>query len=203
MAETLLFTNLALSKTTRIGRSDAAVVTQQVLNAMNLQYTVNGGETLVENGQLVMRNFIQRILGPGAMDLLIQELPNQTNQTNQTNQANQANQAPPHTPLFFADYEENESELTYRVYALHSHPTVQRARNMAAMWCMQDHPLVGCTEPSQPSSSHQHVKGRKVYFCVCIRPSQLPFKDDNVELFPGDVHVKCVGLETKTSPETS
>lgn len=191
MAETLLFTNLALSKTTRIGRTDATVVTQQVLNAMNLQYTVNGGETLLENGQLVMRSFIQRILGPDAMDLLIQELPNQTNQTN------------PHTPLCFADYEENESELTYQVYALHSHPTVQRARNMAAMWCMQDHPLVGCTEPSQPSSSHQHVKGRKVYFCVCIRPCQLPFKDDNVELFPGDVHVKCVGLETKTSPETS
>ena len=174
--DTLLFTNVAVSLETRIGRADVNHVTSEQLCAMNLMFTHNGGNTAELDGLLVMRQFTDRVMGDECTKDILNELATINECEN------------PLHPLFFADYEEDSSFRTHKVHALHKHPSVQRARNMAAMWTMQDHPLVAQTG----GVLHTHLLGRGVHWHMCLRTCQLPWKGGSVVLHPGDVYVKAV-----------
>ena len=171
--DTLLFTDVTQSLETRIGRDDANAVALKELRGMSSMFRVNGGDTLEIDGLLVMRAFTDRVLGEGSTEAILNEIAGI--------EARDAR-------VFFADYEENPSPKTHGVHALHKHPTVQKARNMASMWTMQDHPLVGQTG----NAMHSNVPGRKVHWCMCLRTGQLQWMEDNVELYPGDVYVKLL-----------
>jgi hypothetical protein len=138
---------------------------------MDLMFTSNGGETVKLEGLLVLRAFTDRVLGEGSTRAILEEIT-----------ATEARDA----PAFLADYEENRNEKTHAVHALHKHPAVQKARNMAAMWTMQDHPLVAQTGPAV----HSNLHGRRVYWCMCLKTFQLQWKGDNIEMYSGDVYVK-------------
>lgn len=175
--DTLLFTDVTVSLETRIGRSDANPVTLTEMQNMCFMFRGNGGETVELDGLLVMRAFTDRVLGAGSTQAIVDEIT-----------AIEAGEA----PLFFADYTEDSNSKTHQVLALRNHSAVQKARNMAAVWTMQDHPLVSQTGPAV----HANVKHRKVYWCMCIATCQLPWKDDNIELHPGDVYVKAATQST-------
>ena len=82
-------------------------------------------------GLLVMRRFIQRVMGSDVVDSIIGELA--------AVEALEESGAPSDS-LFFADYEEASNSKTHRVHCLLKNPTTQKARNMASIWTMQDHP---------------------------------------------------------------
>ena len=170
--DTLLFTDVTVSLDTRIGRTDANPVTSEQLHAMNLMFSSNGGDTLCLDGLLVLRQFTDRVLGEGATQSVLDELTTLHESD---------------TPLLFADYEEEPSSKTYRVRALHKHPSIQTARNMAAMWTMQDHPLIAQTG----GVLHPVVPKRGVHWAMCLRTCQLPWKGNNIELHTGDVYVRA------------
>ena len=169
--DTLLFTDVTQCLQTRIGRSDASPVTSEQLDAMDLMFTSNGGKTVKLDGLLILRAFTDRVLGDGSTRDILEEIT-----AIETLDA----------PVFLADYEEDSNDKTYKVHALHKHPAVQKARNMAAMWTMQDHPLVAQTG----QVVHSNLQGRKVCWCMCLKTCQLQWKEDNVELYSGDVCVK-------------
>ena len=175
--DTLLFTDVTQSLETRIGRNDATSTTRQLVDAMRQQFGTNGGETVELEGLLVMRRFIQRVMGSDVVDSIIGELA--------AVEALEESGAPSDS-LFFADYEEASNSKTHRVHCLLRNPTTQKARNMASIWTMQDHPLVAQTG----GAKHAPLHGRKVYWCVCLNTCQLQWNDDNVELYRGDVYVK-------------
>jgi hypothetical protein len=170
--DTLLFTNVTVSLETRIGRTDAKPVTSEQLHAMNQMFSSNGGATICLDGLLVLRQFTDRVLGEGATQAVLDELTNLHE---------------PDSPLLFADYEEESNCKTHKVRALNKHPSIQKARNMAAMWTMQDHPLIAQTG----DVVHPFVQERSVHWAMCLRTCQLPWKDDNVELTAGDVYVRA------------
>lgn len=170
--DTLLFTDVTFSLETRIGRTDANPVTSEQIDAMNLMFSSKGGDAVCLDGLLVLRQFTDRVLGEGSTQAVLDEIA-----------AIEARD----TPLLFADYEEEPSSKTHRVHALHKHPAIQKVRNMAAMWTMQDHPLIAQTGPSV----HSNLQCRKVHWAMCLRTCQLSWKDDNIELHAGDVYVKA------------
>ena len=151
-------------------------MTQQLAAAMCSQFGSNGGETVELEGLLVMRDFTQRVMGECITNSIITEIA--------TVEALGEPEAP--SSLFFADYEEASNSKTHQVHSLHRYPAIQKARNMASVWTMQDHPLIAQTG----GAKHAHLHGRKVYWCVCLKTCQLQWNDDNVELYPGDVYVK-------------
>lgn len=169
--DTLLFTDVTFSLETRIGRTDANPVTSEQLDAMNLMFSSNGGDAVCLDGLLVLRQFTDQVLGEGSTQAVLDELTTLHE---------------PDAPLLFADYEEEPSSKTHRVRALHKTPSIQKARNMAAMWTMQDHPLIAQTG----GVLHPVALDRKVHWAMCLRTCQLPWKNDNIELHAGDVYVR-------------
>jgi hypothetical protein len=181
----LLFTNMVhigagSTAGSTVGRSDATPITLSTLDAMRLQYQEGGGGLVAEVetsiggtswSVLVMKNFLGRVVGDDATSSLQLELSSVATGSEDKS-------------LFFADFEEHTAP-THTVCALHKHPALQQTRNIASMWTMQDHPLIGQVGPLV----HDHVQGRCVHWYVCLRECTLESKQGVVELGEGDVYV--------------
>lgn len=176
----LLFTNILDIGVDFVGRKDTTPISHSMLDAMRLQYEDVGGGLVAEveasfgdakYAILVMKNFLDRIAGAGSLSSLQLELA-------------AVSVGREDKPLLFADFEDH-SASTHSVFALHKHPTIQQARNMASVWTMQDHPLIGQTGPL----IHEHVEGRCVHWHICLRECTLESHQGTVELEAGDVFV--------------
>ena len=170
---TLLITDVIVSLNTRIGRDDAKHVSAKDLDNMEAMFASNGGEILRLENLLIMRDFTNRVMGQQTLESITEEL-----NTNDTLGKT----------IVFADYEEKANEHTYDVHALRNYPSIQKARNIASMWTMQDHPLV----VQVGSQTMTLVEGSKVSWSVCLSTSDLEYKNDIVKLHSGDVYVKSL-----------
>ena len=167
----MLITDVIVSLSTRIGRDDAKHVSVEDLNNMEVMFASNGGKTLRLATLLVMRDFMSRVMGDETLERIAEEL--------------RLNDSLEGTAVF-ADFEEKANERTHDVHALRNYPCIQRARNIASMWTMQDHPLV-VQVGNQPMPL---VENRKVGWSVCLNSFELKYENEVVNMYAGDVYVE-------------
>ena len=170
--ETLLFTERSHVNCASAASREATPISRKDLTAMAHQFKWNGGKTVELDGLLIMKDFIDCVLGDGSISSIRGEV-----------NACLADESHAEHATFAED-----SSTNPRVHALKNYPAIERAHNMACVWTSQWHPLVAQTGPS----TREHITDRKVYWCVCINSCTLTHGSEDVSLQPGDIYVKAV-----------